>query len=419
MIGANFAVDGYRENSETMRKLQDIPLNPLSVRPDETIERVLALMEQNGETAATVMEGGSPIGVLTYEAALLSDPTGTVRDSMRGVQAVVDANESVRTAAKAILEHKMDHALVFDGARFRGLVSSLSLLDELQHSWDPKTGLPWSDRLREWACHKLANDQEVSILFFDIDDFGKYNKIHGHVVGDNVIKAMSRKLERAINPSRDLLVRFAGDEFAIGTLRNRVEAERLLESMKPLLLEVNGLDDVKFSAGISGGKRSQSPARTFEDQSIHVDSTYENLIQLASRACTANKAKKKNQKSVDIAIGAILSVERVQVSQTGVKVVLRGAGREVAAEVRGKQIDPLSAVATATARAYEDLFEGRKVQVEDVVIHRNQDGGKAVSVIGHLETEESSLSISGTHDHVDDLPTSVARALCAGLLAVS
>ena len=259
------------QDGPPMRRLTDLPLNALSVRPDDTVGKALGLMEATGETACAVVRNNEAIGIVTWEAALLSDPNEVVSNTMRGLNAIIQIEQSIQSAAKAILDQKMDHAAVVEAGKFRGVVSSLALLGELQHSWDPMTNLPWSDRLREWGAARLNEDNEISIVFFDIDDFGKYNKLHGHKVGDDVIKTLASKLESVIDPEIDLLVRYAGDEFAIGTLRNRAGAERLLESLEPTTLSVASVPGtVDYSGGISGGKRSKNPSRTREEADVHV-----------------------------------------------------------------------------------------------------------------------------------------------------
>ncbi len=53
-----------------------------------------------------------------------------------------------------------------------------------------------------------------TLLMLDIDFFKKYNDLHGHVEGDNILKAISRLLKLNTR-STDVVARYGGEEFAI------------------------------------------------------------------------------------------------------------------------------------------------------------------------------------------------------------
>ncbi len=53
-----------------------------------------------------------------------------------------------------------------------------------------------------------------SLLMIDIDYFKEYNDLHGHVEGDNVLRAISRLLELNTRQT-DVVARYGGEEFAI------------------------------------------------------------------------------------------------------------------------------------------------------------------------------------------------------------
>ena len=59
-----------------------------------------------------------------------------------------------------------------------------------------------------------ANQYQVTLLLFDIDDFKHYNDSYGHSVGDDVL-CQTAKLIRRCCRNQDIVVRLGGDEFAV------------------------------------------------------------------------------------------------------------------------------------------------------------------------------------------------------------
>ena len=77
---------------------------------------------------------------------------------------------------------------------------------------------------------------ELSILFLDLDRFKLVNDTHGHLVGSNALRQLSRLLEGCVRQV-DTLARYGGDEFTIllvdtGERVARAIAERIRQSVE-------------------------------------------------------------------------------------------------------------------------------------------------------------------------------------------
>lgn len=56
--------------------------------------------------------------------------------------------------------------------------------------------------------------ESFALVFFDIDNFKKINDKYGHLIGDNVLKELSVKVEKHLRKS-DLFARWGGEEFVL------------------------------------------------------------------------------------------------------------------------------------------------------------------------------------------------------------
>ncbi|MFB2918743.1 MULTISPECIES: EAL domain-containing protein [Aerosakkonema] len=84
---------------------------------------------------------------------------------------------------------------------------------------DPLTNLPNRALFMECLSEALnraksESDCQFAVLFLDCDRFKFINDSLGHLVGDELLIAISRRLEKSLNPV-DTLARLGGDEFAI------------------------------------------------------------------------------------------------------------------------------------------------------------------------------------------------------------
>jgi len=272
-----------------MKTVRDLALWPLWVNPEHRVRSAVLLMRGHGVNALGVLSGEAFVGVLHLEDLVgVPDESVVERYVSRDTLMVSPDDPLTRVADLMARERTNRVAVVRDGV-FYGIVSAHDLLGDVARNVDVVTSLPWSDALREWGVARLAEGREITILFFDLDDFGEYNKRFGHLVGDRVLRKVAEEMLLATDPQRDLVCRYAGDEFVVATLRLRPEAESLaqviLNRLNGTLVE-GGSKPIALSVGIFGGRRTR------ERENVHLASTLDNLINRASQECMAAKKVK-------------------------------------------------------------------------------------------------------------------------------
>ena len=105
---------------------------------------------------------------------------------------------------------------------------------------DPLTGLnnrAWlNDNLPRLIGNAGAAVRPLSLVMVDLDHFKRFNDGHGHLMGDEALRAVSRVFAEALRPT-DFAVRYGGEEFMVilpGTDRHTgmMVAERLCARMR-------------------------------------------------------------------------------------------------------------------------------------------------------------------------------------------
>ena len=120
----------------------------------------------------------------------------------------------------------------------------IQLLHDALH--DALTGLPnrslFMDRLNHVIqLAKRRHNYSFAVLFIDLDRFKFINDSLGHIVGDQLLIAISDKLKFCLRPG-DTVARFGGDEFAIllEDINSINDATRIAERIQQeLLLPLN------------------------------------------------------------------------------------------------------------------------------------------------------------------------------------
>jgi diguanylate cyclase (GGDEF)-like protein len=83
---------------------------------------------------------------------------------------------------------------------------------------DPKTGLLNATAWQREADAEVARAQRTSsplaLLLVDVDHFKRVNDSHGHLIGDEVLRALATELRQQVRES-DVVGRFGGEEFTV------------------------------------------------------------------------------------------------------------------------------------------------------------------------------------------------------------
>ena len=126
---------------------------------------------------------------------------------------------------------------------------------------DPKTGLlnatAWQREADAEVIRALRSGAPLSLLLVDVDHFKQVNDSHGHLIGDDVLRALATELRQQVRES-DVVGRFGGEEFTVLLPRTDGDgacriAERLRSSAGLLSVAADPKTDASISVTVSIG----------------------------------------------------------------------------------------------------------------------------------------------------------------------
>lgn len=130
---------------------------------------------------------------------------------------------------------------------------------------------------RRWLYKKaeqLVQEQEIGIIFCDIDNFKKLNDEKGHEHGDLVLQQTGEIMRKVLN-GNGYGIRYGGEEL-IGLVTNTMLTERLAERiLEAVRKEIN----ITMSIGISVGQGSVDELiKTADDRMYNSKNTGKNKV---------------------------------------------------------------------------------------------------------------------------------------------
>jgi diguanylate cyclase (GGDEF)-like protein len=216
-------------------------LRPEDLQPGATLERIVELRASVG----TVLAGRADAYVARR------------RQLVANGDASVEEIELVDGRIFSIAQQPMSdggwvatHQDVTDQRRNEAHIRHLARHDEL-------TELPnrvaFNERMEE-AESAIRRGENMAVLWIDLDHFKSVNDTLGHAMGDEVLKAVGKRLVECCSAG-DVVARFGGDEFAIlqGPLPHAEDAAILAGRIVAAMAEPFDINDHRIVIGASVG----------------------------------------------------------------------------------------------------------------------------------------------------------------------
>ena len=119
-------------------------------------------------------------------------------------------------------------------------------------------GLWWKRLHEEFSRARRMEKPDVSLIVFDIDQFDRFNRAHGYLIGDQLLRLIADRIKSCLR-TIDMVGRIGGDEFGVAlpdTAKQgaRIVADRIQEALVglPDEMRIKVASPFSVSGGVAG-----------------------------------------------------------------------------------------------------------------------------------------------------------------------
>jgi diguanylate cyclase len=219
-------------------------------------------------------------GELTREISAFGAETSRYGSALSEASQRVDSApspERIRGIVRGIVEETArvrDHAAQLDARLHASVTELVELRRDLQAAWheartDGLTGIAnrkhFDQALRIAAAQAIEEGSPACLMLADIDRFKQFNDLHGHALGDQVLRLVAAVLRQNVK-GQDLVARYGGEEFAVILPATRLpDAHALMDRLREIVasrqIQLKGqsrsLGRVTLSIGVTDFRRGE------------------------------------------------------------------------------------------------------------------------------------------------------------------
>jgi diguanylate cyclase (GGDEF)-like protein len=257
------AHEALRQQERLLRRVaESLPVAILQLSADRSVvfanSRFDDLVGPAGEDRLTGLESAVRDTDRTPLAAALAAALDEGRDGE--LEVVVGQQDGPRVCAVGVIALGDREGAPGALISLTDVTAAVRLREELtvRATTDPLTGVANREAVSAALEAALAApaDALTAVVFVDLDDFKPVNDLHGHDVGDEVLRLTAARLTAAVRPD-DVVGRIGGDEFLVVSRGHASEETvlalggRIRDALAEPVLLAQGPIAVRASIGVT------------------------------------------------------------------------------------------------------------------------------------------------------------------------
>ena len=322
--------NGHQFQSEPS-KIADIAMFNNCIAPDMPVEEVIEIFNNNKSINGIVIcQEDIPKGLIMRDRlfARLGSRYGYDLFIRRSVEDLMDRRplilpwftaleEAARQVAERLDQGITDYIVVTREQRYFGVVSTAKMLDTMAKlqivqakDANPLTGLPGNRCITRTISDALRSSRDISVLYFDLDNFKAFNDYYGFAQGDRALTMLSQLLVETLKSwgnSDDLVGHIGGDDFVIITTGDKADliAANVIVRFEEQIIELYDKSSLEQGYIVAADRRGQIKHYPIMSLSVagvrnHANHSYANHLQLGEAAAELKKIAKAQQGSAYI-----------------------------------------------------------------------------------------------------------------------
>ena len=182
---------------------------PAGKEANEDVQRARSALSQLHELATTVAadvgEHSSRVQAISTELTQQC-ADGPLESTVLGtVTLIIEANERLQQQLKTAEVKLQEQAQQIEAHVADAMTDALTRVPN-RRFFDTEL----TQRLAEWHRKKTP----FCLMMLDVDHFKRFNDLHGHVAGDEVLRGVASSLRQSFR-EMDIVARYGGEEFAV------------------------------------------------------------------------------------------------------------------------------------------------------------------------------------------------------------
>ena len=159
------------------------------------------------------------------------------------------------------------------------------------------TGVPnrkaLDETFEEYVVETVPGEKDLCLLLIDIDHFKEFNDKYGHVVGDEVLKFVARRIKEIVR-GRDFFARYGGEEFAVLLPQTPLSGAAIVAENIRRFFSESAIKTVSESVKLGNITVSIGAA------CYHTGETFQELITRSDKALYHAKNKGRNRVATEL-----------------------------------------------------------------------------------------------------------------------